>query len=142
MILILKRIAGRVLYFMVFICFLPGCLFDGGSDTIIHDYNIAWIDVPSSNALYKQQRIVPPCVYAVGYTERYIMVKQHPLINKSIKQDSTLYFVVEISNSVSQDKPVFGPLDQRGYDSLSNILGVSHVPFKKEYPKRWHWKRR
>jgi hypothetical protein len=129
------------LFATALILMFSACLTNGNADRISNDYCIAWKYIQRSRALYKKDRIVPPYVYAAGLTGRYIVVKQHPLHNDgSFNTDSTCYYIIEITKSKYQDKPVYGPLNESKYDSLSNVLGITDVPFDWEYPLGRHWK--
>jgi hypothetical protein len=55
---------------------LTGCLFDSGSDTVVDDYTVIWIDVVESRDLSKQEQLVPAYVFAVGHDSKFIFAKQ------------------------------------------------------------------
>jgi len=56
-----------VVIVIVALVFLSGCLFDGDSDTIIADYETAWIDTPEKRKIYKGEQIVPAYVSEIGH---------------------------------------------------------------------------
>jgi len=121
---------------------LTACL-NSDTDPIVSDYEVAWTEKSSLRSLFKGERIVPPYVFAAGHNEKYIVLKQHPLNErKHINKDTTHYYVVEITNGPTQDKPVYGPFDQRGFDSIAVLLQLQQVEFEHEYPFGWHWKMR
>lgn len=122
---------------ILFSFLLASCLFDSGSDNVAGDYEVVWIDTFESRALSKGEEIVSEYVYAVGHDSKYIYVKQHPLnynSSKRIDESITNYYIVEMTESAFQNKPVYGPLTKNGFDSLSNVLGIKDLDFDMTYP--------
>ena len=122
---------------IAFMFSLVGCLFDSGSDTVVDDYQVGWIDVIESRDLNKKEELVPAYVFAVGYDSRFIFAKQHPLRpNSKEKIDTTVtnYYIIERTKNEFQDKPKYGPLAKTGFDSLCSKLGVVKIKFDMVYP--------
>lgn len=101
----------KLLIFLVTIFTLKSCgLFDSGSDTIIDDYEVTWIDLHEQRALYKGEQLVPPYVFEAGHDEKYIFAKQHPLIETDdiIDLKTTNFYIIERTNEIFQDKKTYG----------------------------------
>lgn len=121
--------------FFIFLLF-PACLFDSGSDTIVDNYEVNWIDVHESRRLSKVEGIVLPYVFAAGHDDRFVFAKQHPLLyNTSEKIDKSIvnFYIVERTNSTFQDKPVYGPLTKEMFDSLCKKLAIINPDFDHTY---------
>ena len=122
---------------IAFLFSIVGCLFDSGTDTVVDDYKVTWIDVIESRDLNKKEELVPAYVFAVGYDSRFIFAKQHPLRpNSKEKIDTTVtnYYIIERTKNEFQDKPKYGPLAKTGFDSLCSKLGVVKIKFDMVYP--------
>lgn len=127
----------RAFIIALFCGLLTGCLFDGGSDTIVDDYEVIWIDVDENRTLNKQEGLVPAYVFAAGHDSKYIYAKQHPLIPDSpeiIDKKITNYYLIERTKNSFQDKPKYGPLTQLQFDSICSKLGIKNVEFDMVYP--------
>lgn len=102
---------------IVFLFLFPGCpLFDSGTDHVVDDYTVTWIDEHKNRALYKGETLVPPYVFAVGYDSGFIFLKQHPLLPGSkeiIDTSVTNYYIIERTTNPYQDKPAYGPLTKK-----------------------------
>jgi hypothetical protein len=113
-------------------------LFDGNNDTIVKDYSTGWVDIPQTRRIYKSEEIVPSCVTAVGHNSKYIIAQQKPIKEGNIVTVDTNtinYYVIEVTNSDFQDKPVYGPLDKMSFDSLRTKLKISDIKFDMHYPE-------
>jgi hypothetical protein len=81
--------------------------------------------------------LVGPTVFALGFDQRYIVVKQHPALNQaatSFDRSITNYFVVDrigSPNPVEREKAVRGPLKKEEFDSLATSLSLP--PFTKSF---------
>ncbi|HSC52761.1 MAG TPA: hypothetical protein VLC98_04040 [Phnomibacter sp.] len=117
---------------------LPGCaLFDSGSDIVVGDYEVTWIDLHESRSLNKGEELVPAYVFAVGHNSKYIYAKQHPLLVNSpekIDKSITNYFIIEQTTTELQDKPKYGPLTKQSFDSLCIQLQIDKPKFDMTYP--------
>ena len=122
---------------LLFIFSLTSCLFDSGTDNVVGDYKVTWIDVIESRNLNKQEELVPAYVFAVGHDSKFIFVKQHPLKRTSTEKiDTTIinYYIIERTTTEFQDKPKYGPLTKTAFDSLCSKLDVKGVEFDLTYP--------
>jgi hypothetical protein len=124
--------------FIVFALFqLPGCgLFDSDSDNVVGDYEVVWIDVKESRSLNKGEELVPAYVFAVGHNSKFIYAKQHPLlVNSPKKIDKTItnYYIIERTTTVFQDKPKYGPLNRKSFDSACIKLNINNPQFDITY---------
>jgi hypothetical protein len=118
--------------------FLSSCLFDSSSETITDDYETKWIDIPQTRDISMDETIVPAYVSAIGHDSRFIIAKQHPIREGSIvsvQTSTTNYYIIEITKSSFQDKPVYGPLKQSEFDSLRNKLKIAAIKFDMHYPE-------
>lgn len=133
MLRVIKTITLGVLLFQ-----LSGCaLFDSDSDNVVDDYEVTWIDLHESRSLYKKEQLVPAYVFAVGYNSNFIYAKQHPLLQNSpekIDKNVVNYYIIERTNSEFQDKPKYGPLTRKSFDSLCNKLNIQSPKFDMTYP--------
>jgi hypothetical protein len=50
--------------------------------------------------------------------------------------DTTNYYIIEITSNTFQDKPVYGPLDKRSFDSLRRKLNIGDIQFDMLYPEQ------
>ena len=118
---------------------LTGCfgLFDSGSDTVVDDYKVIWIDLHENRSLIKGEELVPAYVFAVGHNRQFIYAKQHPLLpNSPEKIDRRIinYYIIERTKSQFQDKPKYGPLTKKTFDSLNLKLNIENPEFDMTYP--------
>lgn len=112
-------------------------LFDSGSDTIVDDYKVSWIDIRETRSLNKGERLVPPYIYAVGYNSKYIYVKQHPLLKNTeekIDRKITYYYIIYRTKNTYQDKPIIGPLGKIDFEKRCRELAIKDIEFDLTYP--------
>lgn len=117
---------------------LSGCLFDSGSDKIIGDYQTIWIDIPQTRGINKGEEIIPAYVSEIGHNSKFIIAKQHPIKQGnivSVHTDTTNYYIIEVSSNSFQDKPVYGPLNKKSFDSLRQKLNIENIKFDMLYPE-------
>lgn len=128
---------NKLILFLL-ICFLSSCYFDSDSDVITGDYKTSWIDIPQTRTISKGRDLVPAYVSEIGYNSKYIIAKQHPIIEGTIVTvltDTTNYYIIEITSSSTQDKQVYGPLNQTSFDSLRIKLNIEDIKFTMHYPE-------
>lgn len=136
------RIKLKFSLFIISIITLNSCgIFDSGSDTIVDDYDVTWIDLHEQRALYKGEQLVPPYVFAAGHNEKFIFAKQHPLVENDdiIDLKITNYFIIERSSEVFQDKKIYGPLTQNEFFNLCKHLEIENPEFDLTYPTNLRW---
>ena len=127
------------LLLIVLLSSLTSCfgLFDSGTDDIVNDYEVTWIDLHAHRALYKDiSEVVPAYIAAVGYDSKYLFVKQHPLAGKQdekVLESITNYYLIERAQSGTQDKPIYGPLSEEKFNALCAKLGITEVNFSIHY---------
>lgn len=133
----------------VVIIAMSGCfgLFDSSGDIIVGKYNVGWIDVISSRAICLADKYgeygggvkVPAYVYAVGHNDRFIVAKQHPLIDPQkevVDTRITNYFIIDMSkDDIYRGKGVSGPLTKVQFDSLCKKYDMQGIEFDKTYPE-------
>lgn len=117
-------------------------LFDSGSDKVVDEYEVIWIDVQESRSLKKGETLVPAYVFAVGHDSKYIYSKQHPLLENSkekINREITNYYIIERTESIFQDKPVFGPFNKTNFEKKCRELRIENPEFNVTFPTKWHF---
>lgn len=118
-------------------------LFDSGTDNVVDDYDVIWIDLHENRSLCKREELVPAYVFAVGHNDKFIFAKQHPLIPKSeeiIDNAVTNYYLIERTENEFQDKPIYGPLTKNKFISLCKKLKITDVEFDLQYSTNLSWK--
>ena len=118
--------------------FFSSCLFDSDSDKIIGDYETIWIDIPQTWSINKGEQIVPAYVSEIGHNSNFIIAKQQPIKQGNIvtvHTDTTNYFIITVSTNSYQDKPVYGPLNKKSFDSLRQKLKIENIKFDMFYPE-------
>lgn len=118
--------------------FLSSCLFDSDSDKIIGDYETVWIDIPQTRSINKGEELVPAYVSEIGHNSNFIIAKQHPIKQGNIvtvHTDTTNYYIITVSDNSFQDKPVYGPLSKKSFDSLRQELKIESIKFDMFYPE-------
>jgi hypothetical protein len=125
-----------------FTCFcllvFGGCFFDSDSDHITGDYYLIWIDTYRNRSINKKdgEGIVPETVFAVGHQNNFIYAKQLPYYwtrDSVMRDDSIRYYIIERTTNFVQDKPVYGPLIKKSFDSLCRKLNISRVRYEIDY---------
>ena len=112
------------------------CLFDSDSDKIIGDYETIWIDIPQTRSINKGEEIVPAYVSEIGHNSNFIIAKQQPIKKGNIvtvNKDTTNYYIITVSANSFQDKPVYGPLSKKSFDSLRKELKIENIKFDMFY---------
>ncbi len=118
--------------------FLSGCLFDSDSDTIVGNYETTWIDIPQTRSINKGKELVPAYVSSIVHNSNFIIAKQQPIKQGTIvtvHTDTTNYYIITVSNNSYQDKPVYGPLNKKSFDSLRQVLRIEDLQFDMFYPE-------
>jgi Protein of unknown function (DUF3997) len=117
---------------------LSSCLFDSDSDKIVGDYETVWIDIPQTRSINKGEEIVHAYVSEIGHNSNFIIAKQQPIKQGNIvtiHTDTTNYYIITVSNNSFQDKPVYGPLNKKLFDSLRQELKIENIKFDMFYPE-------
>ncbi|MBV9962677.1 MAG: DUF3997 domain-containing protein [Parafilimonas sp.] len=135
-------------FFGLLIFLLSSCfgLFDSKADKIIGRYNVGWIDIISSRSVDLATEdgelggipLVPAYVYGVGHNKKFIIVKQHPVINHNeiIDTKKTNYFIIDIAKDNYKKEGVYGPLTEIQFDSVLIKLNVGGIEFNMSYPDK------
>ena len=135
----------KIIKFIIFsltILTLKSCgLFDSGSDNIVDDYEVTWIDLHEQRALYKGEQIVPPYVFEAGHNEKYIFAKQHPLVQNDdiIDLNITNFYIIERTNEIFQNKKTYGPMSEIEFRKLCEKLAIKNPEFDLTYPTNLKW---
>ena len=116
---------------------LISCFFDSRFETIKGEYEVGWIDVKESRAIYKQERLIAPYIFALGHNSRYIIAKQHPSTghpSNSIDIHTTNYFVVDMSkNPYPGQEGIYGPMTKSEFDTFCQKENISNINFDMIY---------
>lgn len=113
-------------------------LFDNGTDNIVDNYTVTWIDLHAHRALYNTEEIVPAYAAAVGYNSDYLFVKQHPLtgeFDSEVLESVTHYDLIKRTKNESQNQSVYGPLSEEAFNTLCHKLRISDITFSTHYPE-------
>lgn len=111
---------------------LSGCLSDYNyNQEITKGYSLGAMDEKENMSLYVSNDgydvgIVSETVFAVGYNDSFIIVKQHPNNNRSI----TNHYIIPLKYSISKssEKNVIGPLIDIAYQAMIVKLNIVHPP--------------
>ncbi|MCW3107035.1 MAG: hypothetical protein JWQ09_1541 [Segetibacter sp.] len=120
-------------------CIFSSCfgLFDGGFQTIKGEYEVGWVDIKGSRAIYKQERLIAPYVFAVGHNSKFIISKQHPFsdtTNNSIDTQTTNYFIIDMTKNPSPGQEgIYGPLNKEEFDDFRRKANISNMEFDINY---------
>ncbi|WP_210517038.1 DUF3997 domain-containing protein [Hymenobacter terricola] len=136
----MKNVHWYKLAVVALLLLLTSCfgLFDNGTDNIVDNYTVTWIDLHAHRALYNTQEVVPAYISAVGYNSNYLFVKQHPLtgeFDSEVLESITHYYLIKRTKNESQDQPVYGPLSEEAFNNLCHNLGIKNVTFSTHYPE-------
>jgi len=137
----MRRTTKFIIFFLTILTIKSCGLFDSGSDTVIDDYEVTWIDLHEQRALYKGEQIVPPYVFAAGHNEKYLFAKQHPLLNNDdiIDLNITNYYIIERTSEIFQDKITYGPINELEFRELCKKLEIKNPEFDLTYPTNLKW---
>jgi len=87
---------------------------------------------------YGGSEIIPAYVYAVGNNKRFIVAKQHPLINRlkgKVDIKTTNYFIIDLTKeNYYRQEGVLGPLKKVQFDSVCKTLNIGSIEFEMTYP--------
>jgi hypothetical protein len=79
--------------------------------------------------------LVPATVFAVGYNNEYMIVKQHPLLSftNAIDKTTTNYYILPILKTIdwSTKNGLMGPLSLEDFDQWRKELRIENIPFTK-----------
>ena len=93
-----------------------------------------------NNGGYGGVQIVSAYVYAVGHNKKFIIAKQHPVVNESQEQvdtKKTNYFIIDMTKeNYYRQEGVLGPLTENQFDSLCKKLNVGQIEFNMSYPAK------
>jgi len=128
---------------------LSSCyLFDSGSDKIIGNYKVLWIDIFSNQIICEADKenstscsqLIGEYVFAVGHNSNFIVAKQHPTngFKNGYEVDTSVtnYFVIDINGKITKsgDK-VIGPLSKKEFDKTVSELNIETIKFDQSYPE-------
>lgn len=122
----------RTLYFILL--FGIGCK-GLSDDNIIGPYYLVAVDGNDNMTLsYSVNEdnssfvgLVKPCVFAAGYNNKYIFIKQHPVLNDKFEKRITNYYFVPIykKNDYFPEIGIIGPLTLGQFNEKRKELNIS-----------------
>ena len=144
--LILK---SKLFFSVIGIVLINSCgLFDNGSDKIIGDYKVQWIDMHSSRSICKTPKKYPDLcetlvfeyVFAVGHNSDYIIAKQHPTsgFENGYEVDTSItnYFILDIKSNTNDNRNrVTGPMQENEFKKTALELNINEIVFDQTYPE-------
>ncbi|MEO9805856.1 MAG: hypothetical protein ABJF04_21540 [Reichenbachiella sp.] len=113
---------------------LFGCIGNAHYESVTKGYSLSAIDVMSDMTLnYKNDEgysfsVVTSTVFAIGYDEDFIIVKQHPREFPNPPDNLiTNYFIIPFKNKVSElpESNVIGPFAKNEFEGKREELGIS-----------------
>jgi hypothetical protein len=113
------------------ICVFSNCEF-AEDYKITEKYHLIAVDIGEDMSLCFSSRheiIIDQTVFAVGFNENYIIVKQHPYNNRTI----TNYYIVPIykEETLFPEKGILGPLTLEQFNEKKKELKLLKVKFTK-----------
>lgn len=137
----------RYLLFLIIILSLSSCsLFNSEFEHLTGDYNIGYSNRKAYRVICKSMLDaddiggiirVPPYVYAVGYDERFIIAKSHPIPGDDHEGEPdtsiTYFYVIDVTDK-SFSHPHAPPLTKEKFDSIISANNLEHLKFTKHYP--------
>jgi len=132
---------------MKLVCFVMIFLLAGCQGFIINkrvagSYYLIAIDVEEDMALCYGDGgsvysiIISQTVFAVGYSDNYIIVKQHPSESAlHINREETDYYIVPVypQDKYNIKKEIFGPFTLNQFEQKKKDLGMENVEFSLVY---------
>ncbi len=127
------------IFLFVSFCSLQSCLFDSYSKSINSKYLLSAIDGDENMSLCYITKdnymiaVVDRTVFAVGYNNNFIIVKQHPKGNK----EYTNYFVIPLITNISEfpSDNIYGPMNIDEFEKLKIKLDIKNLDFTIVYKK-------
>lgn len=137
------RSLSVILIFLLTSCF---GLFDSGSDKIVGNYEVMWVDVLEQRAICEKSEnsssswevLVTEYVFSAGHDNNFIIAKQHPLVDRKpgeeFKIDTTVtnYFIIDMRKTTGK---VIGPLTLEEFIKQRKELNIERIEFDMNYPE-------
>ena len=135
------KIVGFVVSITLLLTCLQACRGPVIDDRISGKYRILAIDTYEQAALEYEStpgtytEIIAEGVCAVGYNNKYIIAKQHPVVQNKVDRSMTNYFIVTIQLSSGKDEPFLPapPISFKDFEAQKHRLGIDDVAFTKVY---------
>jgi hypothetical protein len=126
---------NRLFILLIGIVFV-GCEFAHEEKVVGKYYLVASDVVEDMNLGFQEHRsgygtLVKATVFAVGFNDEFIIVKQHPSIFP-YPPDNTItnYFIVPISSRMNPYEDIIGPLTKTEFETKKDELGIDKdLPF-------------
>ena len=123
-------------------------LFDSGSDKIIGNYKVLWIDIFSNQIICETDeknatscsQLIDEYVFAIGHNSSFIIAKQHPTngFKNGYEVDTTItnYFIIDINGKITKNRnKVIGPLSKKEFEEIVAELNIENIKFDQNYPE-------
>jgi hypothetical protein len=128
-------------YFFLFLLVLFGSCKGLSDRKIVGRYFLVAVDYENSQTCLSYEigndesfaGVVGPMIFAVGYDNRFIILKQHPvklIPHSTVDETITNYYIVAIPSKytdIPNDKNVYGPFDERQFFAKRKEFGVSDL---------------
>lgn len=128
----------KIFYLIILLTF-SGCGL-AIKEKIIHNYYITAPDDQIQSALSYQDStyestyidIVGETVFAVGYNDKYIIVKQHPhQFSDTLNKTITKYHILQIDTNINRHTYLLGPLTLEEFENKRKELNIMDMTFTK-----------
>ena len=107
---------------ILFIVINTSCLFDSSTTKLIHGYELIHIDSKWNLSIYKGEEQISGYVYSVGYNDKYIIAKQHPLkkgfYSKPNYEITNFYIIDILENRKGYKNGIIGPLSESKFNNF------------------------
>lgn len=124
--------------FLVVSVFFSGCIGSSHYEKIKDSYYLSALDSDEDmEIVYRDENgymftIVGSTVFAVGYSEEFIVAKQHPRSFPNHPDKNILnYFIIPLKNKISNsvEKNVIGPITLKQFEEKSKLLPIGNINF-------------
>lgn len=129
----------KIKFFFILLVFaLTSCWqYDSDSKKLPGNYNICWVDnmrwqtiMYNSNGHGGGSYEVDPYIFSVGYNDKFIIAKQHPLCKDYLDsncfpdQNVINYFIINVI-----DREKFGPFSENEFQQKKKELNIEDIKF-------------
>ncbi|MFC5284232.1 hypothetical protein ACFSSE_10935 [Pedobacter alpinus] len=114
----------------------------GTSKNLVGNYEVDYIDSKDNMSIYYNDPqwgglgVVNPTVFAVGFNDDFIIVKQHPNVDFKIDKGITNYFIIPLNSPITEapEDNRIGPLTESAFMKKRKELDIpSSLNFTLEF---------
>lgn len=136
---------NKLLFIATLFIMFASC--DTNEIKIVGNYELLWIDVPSSQSIYVQGETstsslgvgIEPYIFSVGHDNNFIIAKQHPTsgFEGSYKVDTTVtnYYIINMKLDDREEYKVIGPMSLDKFNNLRHKFNIENIEFDMIYPE-------